>query len=563
MNPNTPPHAPAGTEVHSKVPIDVIVELVKFLCLTFANIKMYSLDHPVVRKTAGETWEHLRQALERYKEVSLHMAEGKLLMEGVPAEEHNPSVRKLSHHFEVLKVGNLLFRQGLSLEELMEFLRAFSRDPAEVEAAGGMEAILREKGVQNVRLNASLYRLIREDEKVVGADAVVVDQAVLGNGVPRGRRTGGGMGKDENIVEYFSEEMLRHTSDRGQLLNRMKNSPVELAQHLVEVMAHLDEHKESVTRDQLMETMMENIRVAGEAIATKDLISNPEEQKTMVKSMASLESELRRQSHKLASKGANDFLDRLVNVVSSYADTSRAQAVLNEFIEHEGSLKSAEQLLTQISGDAASSRRLLERMKAIMDERKIKADDLLALLEQNTVGKRAAPRQVSKTFRPLADRLRDKLKSDFKGVENPDELINYLDTVFDREIKRVSREETEATRQELERVRAELNEAQGRLQAVTTELDGLRGAIAEMDHMLTQTGVGVAVLDPGHRITTLVHGDLIPEFHVGDKLSDELYQALEAVTDETIAEYGHGQIVQVDRDTDGDVHAFVFTAAQV
>ena len=152
------------------VPGSDIVLFIKNLCLTFSHLTYYPPTHPVTVKQMQEAWNELLPVLEKVADVSISMAEGKVLFSGVPVEERNPAASKFSKHFEVLRIRGIKFRKGLTYDEFAAFFIFLCKDPQSIIDAGGVDEILKDKNIRHISFNTSVYREISEEETVKRKD---------------------------------------------------------------------------------------------------------------------------------------------------------------------------------------------------------------------------------------------------------------------------------------------------------------------------------------------------------------------------------------------------------
>ncbi len=422
----------------TSIPIPVVVDVVKNLCLAFSDITLYDFKHPLARKQIGETWEHLRAVLEEHGTITLSLADNKLFFEGIALEEKNPSVKKLSHHFDELQVTSLTFKQGMDAEEMESFFEVFSMDHAAIEAEGGLENVFAAHGVKDIRLNSAVYRLIHEDEKIVAADSVLMER--------RGVRLKD-VRIDDEIVRYFIEELLRRADKSDVLINRMKNDPAGLAEQVERILHYSDDQLEKVQYEDLMEAMLKNIRLTAEAIARSEGPSaDPEIQTDMQKAVTSVEGELQRRKQAIASSGAVNFVRRMTDLIAAYSDAALADAARREFVEQEHSLEAVQKMLSEISMDADASRRLLQKLQHIMEDHDVDAEEMLDLLDARlnaAAGETAGSRRLSvKTikgvnFGPVVSRLRQSAEIGLKRIPEARKLTNYLQHAMAREVRRL------------------------------------------------------------------------------------------------------------------------------
>lgn len=555
------PNSASSRTSGRELPVEVVADLVKQICLTFSEVSLYSWDHPAPRKHLENTWTHLSAALEKYGDISIHMADGKLLFGGMALEEKNPVVHRLSNHLESINVHSLTFGKGMRKEELDGFFHVFSMEKPEIEAGGGVANILIEKGMTHLRTNAAIYKLITEDEKVVSADSVVIDRLQDKGDV------------DNEIVRYFTREVLQKTGNQDELINRMKNNPQELATQIVTLLAHVDTAHADVQKHELMNALMTNIELVGKSVAQGEGVDLAE-QENMARAMATLEMELERKGKKLSSAGSVKFLKQITNIVASYSDTSRAEAILNEYVENQRSFASAEAMLAEISGDADTSQRLLERMKKVMDKRHVQAEELLDLIEQSEEVKKPEPveekpkkkpapprkkaKRVSKTFRPVAERIKPKIRAAIKGKLSEKELITYLDGMFRRELGRRVRDAVKHSG-EAPSADASLSTVETASPAVAPLVqDAVLGSVRTM---LGHTEIGLIVLDQDEKVVFWVNGEAVADIEVGRVLPKTLALACHEFTPDIIMAYEGIHVLHVDREENGTTRAIMFIPA--
>lgn len=199
---------------------------------------------------------------------------------------------------------------------------------------------------------------------------------------------------------------------------------------------------------------------------------------------------------------------------SKVAESDTAKNILVKYLESDGSLEAIKELLESLNMNPEVIRKVIQDIKRIMEETGLDAEELIrylehqiqqeqdALEEEIEKPKKKRRKRVSKKFRPLADRIRDKLKTDFKEIKGKDKLIEYLDHVYSREINRVVESRTMELQEQIERDKE---------------------TFIRIGDALDRTDIGVIVMDDYNKICFLENADDLPiNLTLGEELPSEL-----------------------------------------
>ena len=184
-------------------------------------------------------------------------------------------------------------------------------------------------------------------------------------------------------------------------------------------------------------------------------------------------------------------------------------------MESDGSLQAIREFLESVNMDPKTIKHVIQDLKRMMEETGLEAEELIKYLEQQidqertsddytekSKKKRKKRKTVSKKFRPLADRIRDKLKTDFKDIDGKDRLIQYLDNIYSREINRVVEIKTAELQDQIKRDKE---------------------TFFRIGDALEKTNIGVIVLDDYKKICFLEHAEALPvPLTLGEELPPEL-----------------------------------------
>ncbi len=519
-----------GQAPEAPTSVDEIVAFVKNLCLTYSHLTYYPSTHPIAVKQMQAAWAELQAAMRQFGEINISLTEGKLLFFGMPVEERNPVVSKFSHHFETLHIHSIRFRTGILAKEFISFFKFFCQDPKSIEDQGGIEKILKEQQVEHISFNAAVYKVIGEDEKIVKKSEIY-----------RGQSKSDGEAKTE-VLRYFLEKILDHSQDETALLDEIKNDPEKLAAQIVKLVEQLGTDGK-YDKDSMVEALLQNIQMVSETMGRAPDAGADVEKETVANAMLVFENELKRKSQNLSSGASVKFIKRITDVVSSYTDKFKAGKILDEFLSHEKSLKSAEKMMKELNvSGGESGKRILTRIREVMKEKGMDEEELLNYLNQSAdvPPKERHKRKIAKDFQPLADRIKGKIDSDFKDLQNKDQLVEYLNNTMSREVARAVKERT-----------AQLEH----------EVENMKAAMANVHQLFNDVNLGIIIVDKDNRVVVAEHPEKLPcEVKLNEPLPEPLANELVKFKAE-----GKGSldlpscsICQVELDEQNKIHAFLF-----
>jgi PAS domain-containing protein len=155
---------------------ELLVILVKRLCLAESIGRIYSVNHPKSKAAIQEAYNALAAELEARPELLLSLTEGRIMVNGQPVEDRNPIVLRFVNAFQQVGVDNLVFTSGLTLAELEGFFGIVFQGAKVINAQGGLPAMLKAKGFEHVAVQEVTFVAIRSGEKVVARDTQPLDE---------------------------------------------------------------------------------------------------------------------------------------------------------------------------------------------------------------------------------------------------------------------------------------------------------------------------------------------------------------------------------------------------
>jgi len=125
---------------------------------------MYGGVHPRSRDALAGLAGQFTAWLEDRPNLHLAASQGRLFLDGAPAAGKHVHMEALARQFSERRISGIVFRQGLTPEDLWEVLALFTLTPAQVEEAGGGEAILARRQLDHVQLSQTRYQEVRAGE---------------------------------------------------------------------------------------------------------------------------------------------------------------------------------------------------------------------------------------------------------------------------------------------------------------------------------------------------------------------------------------------------------------
>lgn len=351
-----------------------IVEFVKRLCMALTNVEMFSADHPLARKSIASSFEWLTDIIKRRDEPVVITISGRnVVIDGMPLEDKNPLVNKLTKKLEDIHVSNLSFEKDITSDEFIEFFRIIGKGPRYVDEHGGLPTLMTESKIERIRLRDISYVMVTGDEKVVSKEARIVE----GESVRDGE-------SDAEIVKYMIWKVMQKADEQKWLLSEMKNNPQKMADLIVDGIELASSRAEMGVQDQdgSVEALLNNIRMIGQNLVDDSTGDIKENEGDLERALMSLETEVRLRSSKLmSSKVATGFINEIMSVVTSYADRVRAKQVTDEFLKGETSLKKTEELFKKFAPQKEPVDKFLQQVKERLAKKGATEDEINKLID--------------------------------------------------------------------------------------------------------------------------------------------------------------------------------------
>jgi HEAT repeat protein/CRP-like cAMP-binding protein len=162
------------------------IDAITVMNVAVTNIRLYPPSSAIIRNTVDRVHQLLTQIL--VDETSVILAEsgsnfvicGHLFDES--DQKRHPQTASFLEMLNRFGLRSLSFERRLAKSELKTFLQVISRNPAEVEAEGGLREVIGRKKLPNILLDHKVYVVVDKDQQIVAGIGV----------------------RDEDIVKYLT-----------------------------------------------------------------------------------------------------------------------------------------------------------------------------------------------------------------------------------------------------------------------------------------------------------------------------------------------------------------------
>ncbi|MFZ7125840.1 MAG: hypothetical protein ACOWWM_06765 [Desulfobacterales bacterium] len=152
----------------TKLKKNAVERIGRHFALLFNRATMYRHDHPYAVQSTADLHRHLVSGLRIHSPLVIILNRDQFYIEEEPFDSRLNTGR-LAAHFEKTGVQSVSFQEGVSIDELREFVRIFT-DAASYTDVDAMKASLSRSGCNHIRLNHVFYQKMTEDDAVVSRD---------------------------------------------------------------------------------------------------------------------------------------------------------------------------------------------------------------------------------------------------------------------------------------------------------------------------------------------------------------------------------------------------------
>ncbi len=113
-------------------------------------LTLYPPGHPHIKTASDDIFRRLRELLQREQQIPIVLAGNEFVVGDLQVQVEREVFIELAKALRHTKVEKLIFSEGLRNWELLSFLRILNLDVEDLEAQGGVEAIVEVEEIRNI-----------------------------------------------------------------------------------------------------------------------------------------------------------------------------------------------------------------------------------------------------------------------------------------------------------------------------------------------------------------------------------------------------------------------------
>ncbi len=129
---------------------EVAEEAAAAVARAMKNVSFYEVTHPVVGDEVSRAVEGLGKLLEEEDRFAIKFVDGYVVLQQTPILNPQRSIGNLVGACHRRGVEAIVFRRGVTAEEVSHLVEVLATDPGEVNAAGGVAEALASRGVRGI-----------------------------------------------------------------------------------------------------------------------------------------------------------------------------------------------------------------------------------------------------------------------------------------------------------------------------------------------------------------------------------------------------------------------------
>ena len=335
------------------------IDAITVMNVAVTNIRLYPPSSAIIRNTVDRVHQLLTQILAEESSVVLAESGSHFVLCGNVFDEgdqrRHPQAATLLELFDRFGIKSVSFERKLTKSELKKFLQIVSRNPADVEAEGGLQAVVNREKLPNILMDHKVYVVVDKDQQIVAGIGV----------------------RDEDIVKYLTGFGELSQSDI-QKIREMANDPKWVARVFQAGMSHIIRQRGDASYRKLSE-------VVGHMIRTLDDISDEGNREKMARELAAaiVEMDEEMMALILAQEAESEFSETLFDAVIDALDDGKFERIAARILQM-GDEQAAEDPATQAYRylmKSGKGRRLRERVRRRQLEDRKKRERRMARLK--------------------------------------------------------------------------------------------------------------------------------------------------------------------------------------
>jgi len=144
-------------------------QIINVLITALNKFSLYPSNHPIVRSALSDAYAVLSKAIVLKKQLTFSLSgQDKILVEGqVIISNAQTLLEEFIAEFMKLQAESITFSEGLSVEELEQFLRMMLLKSEDLKKGAGLNQLLSDKGIKHIKVNLFSYVKVEKGKEVI------------------------------------------------------------------------------------------------------------------------------------------------------------------------------------------------------------------------------------------------------------------------------------------------------------------------------------------------------------------------------------------------------------
>lgn len=384
------------TEIDEKT-LASIASLIQYIFAAIRNVVLYPPQNRIRQESITRIVAQLKEIFKHASSLTFSEVERLLLVNGnrIPAKTEKENIEAFISQMIERDIKALQFLPQVTEEEINEFLKLFSKEADEVRKEGGIVALIKNKGIQNIRINVADYgqQVISQSWKAPAKEKLITMV----------------------LMDFLTGKTYPQDVDKSAILRALKNSPQAFAKDILEA-ANIMSTGSPQDITFKSKVIAENIRNLGAQILPGGWKEN---QQDLAKLLTSLNTQVRKEVVSIAQDSAEGGMGMIKEVVSKFSDAEIIEIITSGYSKEETTLLNMRELCHKLTADS-------ERKTKIVPQLEQKLRDMG--LEESEI---AFVAQKEYTVQPMEERIDALYKLPLHlykniGMENIKSLIKDL-----------------------------------------------------------------------------------------------------------------------------------------
>jgi len=151
-------------------PVKKAVDFLFVMNAAITNIRLYPPTSAIIISSVERLYKVLNEALSSEERLEYAESEKSLLVQGSPLPEKEQKKPQVGNFLEImldLGIKSISITRGITRKEISAFLQILGKTPAEIQAAGGIAALVEKFSLRNIRIDEKIYVEVDSDHSIM------------------------------------------------------------------------------------------------------------------------------------------------------------------------------------------------------------------------------------------------------------------------------------------------------------------------------------------------------------------------------------------------------------